>query len=222
MTPAASTNNNSLPYTISLIPQTEEGLQFYLNNYVPFRLRMLQLSPEAFSSTYSRESSFPPSTWRARLFNPHARTFVAANRQAAEQPSQVVISSLTLVLAADDSSRHGPDEQELEVSNWQVNAMFTLPEARGRGAARGVLEFAEDWAVRSNREWQVENQEAPGARRRERQHVKFSLAVMEGNESAGRFYERVGFKKLGKEEITGGVMVRWYEKRVGGGSDDGI
>lgn len=209
MTPASSTSDNPLPYTISLIPQTEEGLQIYLNNYVPFRLRMLQLSPEgfvcfvslfifflpktnkplAFSSTYSRESSFPVSTWQARLFNPQARTFIAAHHQ--EEPNQI-ISSLTLVL----------DERTDEQTNkWQVNGMFTLPEARGQGASRGVLEFAEKWAV--------DEQGKTG-----RECVLLSLAVMEGNKSAGRFYERVGFKNLGKGEVIAGLKVDWYEKKV--------
>ncbi|KAK4223554.1 hypothetical protein QBC38DRAFT_459252 [Podospora fimiseda] len=194
---SSSPRTHSQPYTISMIPQTPEGITIYLNHYRPFRLKMLELSPEAFLTTHSTASSFLQSTWESRLLNPLGRTFFATN---SETNKSEILSSLTLWRNAPNSI------------NWEITALYTLPSARRQGIAAALIKSAEDYAVQQMRS------EAEGEPERE-EFCILSLAVRKkGNNVAKvtKFYEKVGFFIVGSENEQndqGGVV--WFEKKVG-------
>lgn len=64
--------------------------------YKAFRLLSLQLSPEAFGSSYDREAAFPPETWASRLNNP-----IAFNTIVVSDPEPGSTDDLSLIFSSD-------------------------------------------------------------------------------------------------------------------------
>ncbi|KAK3988695.1 hypothetical protein QBC44DRAFT_382058, partial [Cladorrhinum sp. PSN332] len=188
--PTQDPNNNShAPYTIKIIPQTPEGVKFYLNSYRPFRLKMLQESPKSFSSTYAREISMSTQSWESRVLHRRARTFVAVAHNE-DSGDAVILSALTLVradpLGGEDGGQGASSSSgipDFGVAVWEMAGMYTLPEARGRGIAAGIVRFAEEWVVERESDSETNALQGKGCALR--------LAVMEGNQGARGFYERV-------------------------------
>lgn len=100
----------------------------------------------AFSSTYAREIAFDDERWEERLYNPDARTFVAVDAE-----HRRVLSSVTLI-----GPRPVPEDiQCASLSttsgepplHWQINAVYTAPEARRRGIGMAVITAAVRLAI---------------------------------------------------------------------------
>ncbi|KAF3764858.1 hypothetical protein M406DRAFT_70629 [Cryphonectria parasitica EP155] len=137
-------------WTVERIAKDEAGIAFYLQQYKPFRLLSLERDPSAFGSTLSREEAFDEGRWRDRLLNPQASTFVARE----EDTTRSILSSITLV---------GPDpvSEELrsalnlagqtlppgQLLHWELNGVFTLPQARRCGIAAAVMSTARQHAL---------------------------------------------------------------------------
>ncbi|KAJ5771245.1 uncharacterized protein N7511_003296 [Penicillium nucicola] len=69
-----------LPEAVMLLPKTfstPADLDNVVSRYKDLRLQALWSDPNSFSSTYERESRFTFDTWRSRIQNPVAKTFVA-------------------------------------------------------------------------------------------------------------------------------------------------
>lgn len=127
-----------MSYEILRLPHDIQGVRSNVERYKAFRLLSLQVSPEAFSSTYEREKSFDDETWLSRLTNPSATTFIA-------NQSNRIVSTLTVIenlpQAPEDISPLGnpwiavSEESSLppKVLHSRINGMFTLPEARREG-----------------------------------------------------------------------------------------
>ncbi len=76
--------------------------------------------------------------------------------------------------------------QELEdeaCGTWYVNALATVPEHRGEGHGRALLELAETLAAASRREG-------------------MSIIVSDGNLGARRLYERQGYAESGSRPMV--------------------
>jgi ribosomal protein S18 acetylase RimI-like enzyme len=71
-----------------------------------------------------------------------------------------------------------------EADGRYVDRLHVAPEAKGRGIGRALLRH-------------VEALQLPG--------VRVWLTVLEGNDDAMAFYERVGFKQCGKTDACGGL-----------------
>ncbi|RFU36047.1 hypothetical protein B7463_g358, partial [Scytalidium lignicola] len=180
-----------MPLEIVELPHDPEGVQLNVEKIKTFRLVSLQVSPEAFSSTYAREIAFTDDIWVQRLSNPLATTFIA--RESGE-----IVSTSTILGPLDDDL----DKLLLAGNPWtaiadgltcagpvlyfRINGMFTHPEARGQGIAsrliKQALAFAEARAASLGKEFAV------------------SIAVKAANTAAKALYEKCGFTTV-QEEI---------------------
>ena len=136
------------------------------------RLRALAADPSAFGSTMERELAFPQATWQERAASAERPTWVA------ERDSALV--GLVSALPQDDSR----DEVEL-VSMW------VAPEARGSGAAHGLIDALVQWA-------------------RERGAERVTLWVNAANPRAEHVYAREGFARVGEPVQGTRDPTRWF------------
>jgi GNAT superfamily N-acetyltransferase len=122
------------------------------------RLRALSDAPDAFGSTLARESNFTDEEWKQRLARTDAATFLAC------------IDGLDVgivVVAANDDGGAG------------LYAMWTAPEARGKGVGDRLITTAVNWA-------------------RDRAFERVALRVGDFNVAAIRLYARHGFAPTGE------------------------
>jgi GNAT superfamily N-acetyltransferase len=122
--------------------------------------------------------AFTVADWTARVTAPIATTFVAV-----ELGTRDILSSVTLL-----DSLSIPDDWNIPEKNadslsapihWQAAAVYTLPQARRKGAASEVLYAAVDWAR------QV-------AHSQDRNFLVTAI-VLDTNSTARAWYERCGF-----------------------------
>ncbi|KAK3695196.1 hypothetical protein B0T22DRAFT_370525, partial [Podospora appendiculata] len=139
----------TMQYEVKAIQPTGGGVAFFLRRYRPFRLRALESDPSSFSSTYAREAAFDDDNWRRRILNPLATTLVAVaiapsdgrdsrKEDGEEEEGQPILSSATLIGPIPPPPGHATTTPE--PLHWEVNAVWTAPEARRNGLAQRVLE----------------------------------------------------------------------------------
>jgi GNAT superfamily N-acetyltransferase len=202
-----------MAFDIFLIPHDDESARSWMQRIKAFRLFSLQVAPDAFLSTYAREVAFTDDVWYGRLTNPDAFTFVALQ-------SSRVVGSLALVgplpsrpeertpLANPWLQTNGDTAapvKEPDASHWRINGMFVLPEARGQGVAKGLIEksivLGREMAVLSGKEFIA------------------SIAVDDDNLPAKSLYEKCGFVTIGEETLAPGsprtVLLMKYIPEVG-------
>ena len=129
------------------------------------RLRALAESPESFSSTYEENIRFSDETWRQRVSAFAAPAADRAMFVAIDQASGVWIGCAGGYVDTDGTPN--------------LISMWVVPEHRGRGVGRSLVEAVIDWA------------RAAG-------HDKLRLDVVRGRDSAVRLYSRVGFRPTGR------------------------
>jgi GNAT superfamily N-acetyltransferase len=182
--------------SIVKIPRDEDGIRSYVGRYKQFRLDALRLSPEAFASTYAREAEFSDQIWYDRLANPRAATFLAYQEDTSTTIGTVTVLG-PLPIGVDELMplgnpwvlASGEDANKLPTTaHFRINGMFTLPEMRGRGVGKTLLQealkYAANEAVALGREFLG------------------SIVVGSDNEPARRLYEKCGFVAI-KEELHG-------------------
>jgi ribosomal protein S18 acetylase RimI-like enzyme len=156
---------SSSAYEIVHLPHDPATITPHLSSYKALRLLSLQESPQFFGSTFSRESQLTNSEWLARFTNPAANTFLACSKDDGHALGSITIMGPLPYGAAvynrtrapwADTVIATPGDVVAQASrpfHFGVNGAFVLPEARGRGIAKAVLDralaFAGDWA----REW---------------------------------------------------------------------
>jgi len=144
--------------------------------YREVRLRALADAPEAFGSTWERESAFPESRWRQRL---EQRTTFLAVDLSVEPSVGLSVGAADGVGAPLGLAGLVPDEEDPEAA--ELVSMWVAPEARGRGVAELLIEAA--WR-------QCSREGLP----------RLSLWVVEGNTRAERLYSRLGFSRTGRRQ----------------------
>lgn len=129
------------------------------------RLRALRDAPQAFSSTYAKETQFSDSEWLTRVERMNGERGGGFLAMDGGTPCGIVGSFL--------------DEKD-STRAWIVS-MWTAPTHRRQGIGQLLMREAADWA----------------SLRRVRHLL---LMVASNNESAIRFYERLGFIRTGRTE----------------------
>lgn len=132
--------------------------------YRDLRLRALQEHPEAFGGSYEEEVQMSPEQWAALLENRHAPTYGAFD-------GGTLVGIGTLSRNTRPKMRH----------RTTVVGMYVVPDARGRGAGRAILESLLAHAGA----WEgVED---------------VTLAVTVGNDAARQLYVRSGFSVYSRD-----------------------
>lgn len=96
------------------------------------RLRALLDEPDAFGSSYERESEFVETDWQRRLARIDAATFVC------ERDDKVAVGLVTGMI----------DENSAQIA-W-LTSMWVDPEARGSGVARLLIDEVISWSLTKN------------------------------------------------------------------------
>ncbi|KAI1180494.1 hypothetical protein F4777DRAFT_249724 [Nemania sp. FL0916] len=193
-------------FNVLTIPADAKGCQFYLEQYKPFRLASLQRDAHAFGSTYAREIAFDDDAWLNRVKNPLATTFVAVrsdNNQVVastsmigplpktsspvSNPYQVVSQTAPPVSSTSNNGSNENDDNKAndEPLYFQMAAVYTSPEARGRGLAKALIRTATD--------------EARSRAQEQGRALVLSVVVYAANSAAISVYERCGFVKSAEE-----------------------
>jgi len=193
-----------MPFEIIQILKDDASIRSYVDEIKAFRLLSLQTSPESFGSNYARESAFPDEVWYERLSNPKAITFIAVQLGN-------IVSSITAL----GPLPHGPDvlsaignpwvatdvDATVETTSlhWRINGMFTLPQARGQGTAKALIEAAKRFGIAQA--------EASG------KELVLSIAVHEDNAPAKTLYAGCGFVAIEEETNRGDsrkiILMQW-------------
>ncbi|KAI1459395.1 hypothetical protein F4805DRAFT_455878 [Annulohypoxylon moriforme] len=184
--------SNLARWRIEPIPTDNEGCQFYLDQYKPFRLAALKQDPDAFGSTYDREINFTNDDWLSRIKNPLVKTFVAVRPHDGR-----VLSATSLIgplpnpdpssnpFQASTEMRDGGDQHhnhgnaQVSPLSFQISGVYTTPEARGQGIAKALIKTASEQALNS-------------AKRQDKQ-LSLSVVVYASNNAAIALYENCGY-----------------------------
>lgn len=136
----------------------------------PNHVAFLPSSPIAFGSSYAREFALDGDAWTSRILKPTVTTFVAVSA-GGDKDHRRIVSSLTLV-ASESNDLRG-------LMRWDINAVYTLPEARRRGVASALIAAAKQYA-------------SAEAEVRGRNWV-LTAVVLSTNAEAQGLYEKLGF-----------------------------
>jgi GNAT superfamily N-acetyltransferase len=186
----------TLGYNIIHVPNNDAGIRKYLNAYKAFRLLSLQLSPEAFASTYAREVAFDDNVWYERLANPIANSFLAIGQDDKILSMSTMVGPLsygTLDLPPLGNPWTGQDGWEgSQPLHFRLNAIFTLPEARRKGISKALIDLSIKHTL--------------GEARARNKAIIFSVIVDTDNLKAKALYESVGFVEAARLEPSQNVF----------------
>jgi len=166
-------------YLVALYPAAHrpaaEGLRVgrldasHTGRYRDLMLRAYAQAPDAFTSTPEEREREPESWWVKRIADP-SQAGVAFGCFAGEQ----LVGTVALEFSAKPKTRH----------KAHLIGMFVASEARGRGAARLLLEAALDFC------------------RARDEITSVTLTVTQGNEPALALYRAAGFRAFGVEPMA--------------------
>ncbi|KAL2067301.1 hypothetical protein VTL71DRAFT_1725 [Oculimacula yallundae] len=181
-----------MAFEIIQIPHDDASVRSYLKRYKTFRLYSLRTAPECFGSTYAREVAFTEDIWYDRLANPKATTFIAT------QFDRIVCTLTTIGPLPGTAEESAPSANPWEVSrsgkdgsleeyHLRINGMFTLPEARGQGIAKALLENALEF----------------GSKEAKKTELTFvaTMVVDDDNVPARALYAKCGFVEISRENM---------------------
>lgn len=190
-----------MAYTICPIPKPVS--EKHLTQYILIRLAMLKANPEAFGSTFTRESAFPRLQWQERINNPARTTFFASTALSTIQPDASLGDTVpyhdedgqetkwvgTLSLLGPDMLRgvafppKMAEDRDAEI--YMLTGMWVDTEYRKKGVGGQLVEHA----LRALRGFSVidSNLHTEGRGR------ILALEVHNTNFEAQRLYQRQGF-----------------------------
>ncbi|KAF2189556.1 hypothetical protein K469DRAFT_658487 [Zopfia rhizophila CBS 207.26] len=206
----------TITYTITLLPKDYPDPSTWdemISRQKDLRLLSLQIAPDSFSSTFSRESQFTREDWEARLKNPQAFTFIASpssNSKSSPAPpistfkitqepwigSAVLLGPLPLSTnppSHPSTKASGRSELRSEENHitFEICALFVMPEARRLGVGNALFEA-------------VIVHGKSIARERGCSLVCFRVSTAESNKEALRLYEKLGFKVVARNNFLSG------------------
>jgi GNAT superfamily N-acetyltransferase len=140
-------------------------LAFLAGKFAALRLSALTVSAPAFSSTFETESAFNASHWTKRLQRPLTHFFIAVAYapNATLQEQQTIdagdwVGSATLLGPFPKDKFELPESGGPEIdgddveSKWQMTAVYSSPDHRGKGLAKLLIKDAEGFARREGGE----------------------------------------------------------------------
>ncbi|KAH7330311.1 acyl-CoA N-acyltransferase [Rhexocercosporidium sp. MPI-PUGE-AT-0058] len=181
-----------MAFEIIQIPHDDASIRLYVEQYKNFRLYSLKTAPECFGSTYAREIAFTDDVWYGRLANPEATTFVAMQ-------SDRIVCTLTTIGPLPCTAEESPPsanpwettrsdkDEPLPEYHLRIDGMFTLPEARGQGIAKALLQKSLEYG----------SEEA----RKTRMSFVASIVVDDDNPPAKALYSKCGFEAISQEPM---------------------
>ncbi|TGO24526.1 hypothetical protein BPAE_0101g00450 [Botrytis paeoniae] len=184
--------------TYEIIHVSSEDLaRPYVGKYKEFRLLSLQVAPEAFASNYSTEAAFLDEVWYERLANPHAATYFALeNSKIIDTVSilgPLIYGSEDMIVLGNPWQAIGDKtSNEQAMGHYRMNGVFTLPDVRGQGVGKALIEAALKYAG--------------GEAAVQGKAFVCSVVVESDNAGARRLYERCGFVAM-KEVPNGDTAV---------------
>jgi len=143
-----------------------------LSDVQPYRALMLQayeLAADAFTSTAEERAAEPESYWVKRIKDPSGLSVAFGAFEGAQ-----LVGAVTLEFSAKPKTRH----------KAHVIGLYVVPQARGTGAGRALIDAAVD-----------------GARSKDGVCM-LTLTVTEGNAPAIKLYSAAGFQVLGVEPMA--------------------
>jgi len=193
-----------MAFEVIQIAHDDASVRKWIERTKAFRLFCLKTAPEAFSATYAQALENTDQHWYDRLANPKAATFVAV--QLDRIVSNIVVLGPLLFgpegfPPADNPwlalEGEAPKEEQAEW-HYRINAIFTLPEARGKGIAQALLA--------AGLKYGADEAAAVG------KSFVGSIVVGSNNIPARKLYEKCGFVFIREDkEPTGeGVILLKY------------
>lgn len=165
--------------------------------YRALRLKALEESPHAFSSSLEVESKFPEQVWISRLCQPRQETFacVFQGQQDGGEPewvAQVTVRGpmVTSEFALPPESGQPallPDEDE---ERWQMLSLYTAPEHRGKGLGPRLCRAAFEYLASRQRDERVSQQQ--------QKQLLVRIMVKPDNVATLRLYGSLGFIETGR------------------------
>lgn len=152
----------------------------HLREYRALMLHAYAHAADAFTSTAAERAAKPEAWWLDRLADPTGLT-IAFGCIA----DGGLVGTVTVECAAREKTRH----------KASILGMYVLPEARGRGAARALLQAAVSHC-----------RARPGL-------ALVQLTVTDGNEPAIALYRSFGFEDFGLEPMAIRSDGRYFAKR---------
>jgi len=164
------------------VPPSEEDII----NYSQLRLLGLKTNPEAFGSTYERESKNAHAEWKARIDNIERFTIIARLvPEDADNLAREEWVGTASILTPEFIRAHAGNSKP---NTYGVVGMWVHPEHRRKaGLGKKLLGFGIEW-VRSRTE------EIPAEPKR------FTLEVHRPNQSAKALYDGLGFLESKDEQ----------------------
>ncbi|KAF9555895.1 acyl-CoA N-acyltransferase [Agrocybe pediades] len=170
-------------------PASEE----HLSLYTQIRLAALSTNPEAFGSTYERESKFSRETWRDRM-NTKGRTTFAAVDAGHSWIGTIAFLGPEMLANIPQEPAYPHDiaqrEKNGEIDVYMIVGMWVHPEHRGKGVGRRLVDYALETIRKSETV-----KDGAGTRKK-----VVLLEVHEKNAVAKNLYRHCGFLEAGGED----------------------
>ncbi|KAJ7047134.1 hypothetical protein C8F04DRAFT_221117 [Mycena alexandri] len=173
-------------FPIALPPSDKD-----LENYVRLRLLGLKTNPEAFGSTFERESQNTQDEWKARVDNKERFTIIAQIVSGDTEGEWIGTAS---ILTPELIRAHTGDAT---MSAYMVVGMWVHPDHKRRGIAKKLVECGMNW-VRARTKGMPDEQR------------RITLEVHRHNENAKALYEGLGFVELKNEECEDPTRIAMF------------
>lgn len=139
-----------MEYSFIRIDRLDPNLPALAQKYKTLRLSALQQDPTLFSSTYEVESKFSDQNWISRLSDERKETLICVATPPGKSPEDGEwVAQVTLLGPISASSYDLPKESgqppalpDDEEEKWQMLALYTLPDHRGKGLGKKLCKAA--------------------------------------------------------------------------------
>ncbi|KAF2843010.1 hypothetical protein M501DRAFT_985165 [Patellaria atrata CBS 101060] len=194
--------DQNVTFSTIRIPKGTPHIESLAEQFKDFKLTALQASPEAFAAKFEDENLLPTAVWVKRLTTPGHQIFIALATHDAEEDDVTKllkgswIGMFTLIgpvpydeFIWPESGAPLPGSDGTE-TRWQMTALYTNPDYRGKGIAKKLINTAIDFGQEYSQTL------GPGVK------TRFRLFVHPNNTVVLKMYEGMGFVDAGKVTLA--------------------